>query len=37
MQADGTYVQLVPETDDGVGSQGTHATMMRLARSRHGV
>jgi polyphosphate kinase len=37
MQADGTYVQLVPETDDGVGSEGTHATMMRLAPSRHGV
>ena len=37
MHADGTYLQLTPDPDDSVGSQGTQATMMRLARARHGV
>ena len=35
MQPDGGCVQLVRE--DGVGSEGTHATMMRLALARHSV
>jgi polyphosphate kinase len=37
MQPDGSYVQLCPESDDGPGSEGTHATMMRLALGRHTV
>jgi polyphosphate kinase len=37
MQADGSYSQLFPDGDDGVGTEGTHATMMRLALARHGV
>jgi polyphosphate kinase len=38
MQPDGSYLQLMPDApDDGVGSAGTHATMMRLARARFGV
>ena len=36
MQPDGDYVQLFPD-DDGPGSEGTHATMMRLALARHSV
>jgi polyphosphate kinase len=34
MQPDGHYVLLRP-TDDGPGSEGTHETLMRLARARH--
>jgi polyphosphate kinase len=34
MQPDGRYVLLRP-TDDGPGSEGTHETLMRLARARH--
>ena len=37
MQADGTYVQLFPDGEDGTGSEGTHATMMRVALARHGI
>jgi polyphosphate kinase len=37
MQPDGSYVQLLPEEGDGPGSEGTHATMMRLALARHGA
>ncbi len=37
MQPDGSYRQLRPEPDDAAGSEGTHTTMMRLARARHGV
>ncbi len=38
MQPDGSYLQLMPDAaDDGVASAGTHATMMRLARARHGI
>ncbi len=37
MQPDGSYVQLRPDSDDGPGSEGTHATMMRLALARHAV
>jgi polyphosphate kinase len=38
LRPDGSYVQLRPEPDDdGIGSAGTHATMMRLALARHGV
>ena len=35
MQPDGTYRQLRPESGNGTGSLGTHATLMRLAQSRH--
>ena len=38
MQTDGSYVQLMPgPADDGVGRDGTHTTMMRLALARHGL
>jgi polyphosphate kinase len=37
MQPDGTYEQLRPEHGNGVGSLGTHATLMRLAQSRHAL
>jgi polyphosphate kinase len=38
LQPDGSYVQLMPDAeDDAVASDGTHETMMRLARARHGV
>jgi polyphosphate kinase len=38
LQPDGSYVQLMPDSDeDIIGSDGTHVTMMRLARARHGV
>jgi polyphosphate kinase len=38
MQPDGSYLQLIPDAaDDGVGSAGTHATMMRLARARYSI
>jgi polyphosphate kinase len=38
MREDGTYVQLVPDADGtGPGSDGTQATMMRLALARHGL
>ena len=37
MQADGTYIQLQPDPDSAVGSEGTHATLMQLARARHGL
>jgi polyphosphate kinase len=37
LQPDGSYAQLFPDGDDGVGSEGTHATMIRLALARHGV
>jgi polyphosphate kinase len=36
LQDDGSYVQLMPDADGGAGSDGTHETMMRLARARHG-
>jgi polyphosphate kinase len=37
MQPDGTYEQLRPEDGNGTGSLGTHATLMRLAQSRHAL
>jgi polyphosphate kinase len=37
MEPDGSYSQLFPDGDDGVGAEGTHATLMRLALARHGV
>jgi polyphosphate kinase len=37
MQADGSYVQLFPDEDDGIAAEGTHAAMMRLALARHAV
>jgi polyphosphate kinase len=37
LEQDGTYVQLVPDAEDGPGAEGTHATMMRLALARHAV
>jgi polyphosphate kinase len=37
MRPDGSYEQLFPDGDGGPGSEGTHATMMRLALARHGV
>jgi polyphosphate kinase len=37
MQPDGSYVQLLPDPDGGPGSEGTHATMMRLALARHTI
>ena len=37
MQPDGTYVQLLPEPDNEVGSEGTQETMMRLAVARHSL
>jgi polyphosphate kinase len=35
MQADGSYVQLHPESVDDEGSHGTHSEAMRLALGRH--
>jgi polyphosphate kinase len=37
MGPDGSYVQQHPGADDGQESEGTHATMMRLALARHMV
>jgi polyphosphate kinase len=37
LQPDGSYRQLMPESDGGPGSAGTHATMMELALARHGL
>jgi polyphosphate kinase len=37
LQADGTYRQLQPDPDSAVGSEGTHETLMHLARARHGL
>jgi hypothetical protein len=37
MRADGSYVQLFPDEDDGIAAEGTHAAMMRLALARHAV
>jgi len=37
LQPDGSYRQLMPETNGGPGSEGTHATMMELALARHGL
>ncbi|HEX7310795.1 MAG TPA: polyphosphate kinase 1 [Gaiellaceae bacterium] len=37
MQPDGSYRQLQPDPDSAVGSEGTHETLMRLARARHGL
>jgi polyphosphate kinase len=37
MQADGSYRQLTPDGDDLDGADGTHATLIRLARARHGL
>jgi polyphosphate kinase len=37
LQADGTYHQLMPGPGDEAGSEGTHATMMRLALGRHSL
>jgi polyphosphate kinase len=37
MQPDGTYEQLFPGAGDGIGADGTHAAMMRLALARHGL
>jgi polyphosphate kinase 1 len=37
MQADGSYVQLFPDGEGGIASQGTHASMIRLALARRGV
>jgi polyphosphate kinase len=35
MQADGDYLQLQPETPEGLGAEGTHEALMQLARARH--
>ena len=37
MQPDGSYAQLFPDEEDGIGADGTHAAMMRLALARHAV
>ena len=37
LQPDGSYVQLFPEPGEGLGAEGTHSTMMRLALARHAV
>ncbi len=37
LQPDGSYYRLWPDAEDGTGSEGTHATMMRLALARHGL
>jgi polyphosphate kinase len=37
MHADGTYEQLFPGDEGGVGAEGTHAAMMRLALARHRI
>ena len=37
MQADGTYLQLLPEPGNDAGSEGTHQTMMRLGMARHSL
>jgi polyphosphate kinase len=37
LEPDGSYVQLQPDSEDGAQSEGTHATMMRLALARHGL
>jgi polyphosphate kinase len=37
LEQDGSYVQLQPDSEDGAQSEGTHATMMRLALARHGL
>ena len=34
MQPDGSYVQLFPSGDDGIGTAGTHVAMMRSALAR---
>ena len=35
MQPDGRYLQLRPHDNDGPGADGTHETMMQLARATH--
>ena len=35
MQSDGRYLQLRPHDNDGPGANGTHETMMQLARAIH--
>ena len=35
MQPDGRYLQLRPHDNDGPGANGTHETMMQLARATH--
>jgi polyphosphate kinase len=35
MQADGDYLQLRPDAPEGPGAEGTHETLMQLARARH--
>jgi polyphosphate kinase len=37
MQPDGSYVELFPAEEEGSSSEGTHATLMRLALTRHPV
>ena len=37
MQPDGSYVELFPDEGNGLGAEGTHSTMMRLALARHAV
>ena len=37
LQADGSYRQLMPESDTSPGAAGTHATMMQLALARHSL
>jgi polyphosphate kinase len=37
MQPDGRYLQLRPRDGDGPGAEGTHETLMRLARAAHSV
>jgi len=37
LQADGSYRQLQPATDDGAFGDGTHATLMQLALARRGI
>jgi polyphosphate kinase len=37
MQPDGSYLQLFPDEEEGIGAEGTHAAMMRLALARHAV
>jgi polyphosphate kinase len=37
LSPNGAYDRLFPESDGSDGSEGTHATMMRLALTRHGL
>jgi polyphosphate kinase len=37
LQSDGSYSQLQPDPDSTTGSEGTHETLIQLARARHGL